>query len=222
MLHALLVFLVIVFPLLLERARLIWKCWPDFKLLFWPPTSCIYIKHHRGITSTTYKRWSLQSLRVYLRHVTRHPNHHLTDIPATRNASSFRKPVKKQQYLLAMDMMDMRDQRIPPWFLPHPDVSTTFQGIFQQYDTPTTALCQYAMTSIFRSRRSHARVYTDGSTFSSSSAASFVFPSEDTVMNYTSAIGRLQQLLSLLLYTKRSSLSIRIPRHPGRLFWTTK
>lgn len=155
-------------------------------------------------------------LRVHLGHVACHANHHLTDIPAIRDASSFGKLVKTHQHLLPKDLVDMKDQHMPPWFLPQLDVSATIPGMFKKSDTPTTLLYQCRIMHIFGSHGSHAHIYTDGSTFNSGLAALFAFPAEVTVMNYK--LSHRTSLTAAGLIAKQKALEFIYTKSPTS--WT--
>lgn len=110
----------------------------------------------------------------------------------------------------------MRNQQTPPYFLP------PFRFFFLKYYTPKTAIWQCGMTSMFGAHRFHAHIYTDRSTFSSGLAPRSSFQQRTRLGVISSTIERPQQVLSLFLYIKRSSLSVRSPRHSGLFFRTPK
>lgn len=166
-----------------------------------------------------------ESLQVYLGHVARHAHHdftNVTNVPVTRKAFSFRKLRTKHQHFLPTDLADMMNQHTPTRLLLFPYFSAPIQSIFGGYNIPTAVLYRCRIVSMFLCHEYHVLIYTDGSTFWSGLAASFVFPSCGAVIDYKLSHRTCLIVAELITIQKALKFIHKKPQTPSTIFLNSK
>lgn len=120
-----------------------------------------------------------ETLRIHLRHLTRHKKHHLADIMSSRPSSNYAR-------VLALYQQEFPSKFLTPEItaIPTPLISLDIPGIHTKRNTPQAVLYQNTMTEMYASHVSRIHVSTDGSTSKMSSTAAAVFPTRDITIKH--------------------------------------
>ncbi|KAM7292767.1 uncharacterized protein ISCGN_025905 [Ixodes scapularis] len=125
-----------------------------------------------------------ETLRIHLRHLTRHKRHYLADIMSSRPSSNYARVLALYQQEFPSRFLTPEIAATPPWTIPTPLISLDIPGIHTKRNTPQAVLYQHTMTELYGSHISRIHVFTDGSTSIMSSIAAAVFPTRDITIKH--------------------------------------
>lgn len=125
-----------------------------------------------------------ETLRIHLRHLTRHKKHHLADIMSSRPSSNYARVLTMYQQEFPSKFLAPGITAAPPWTIPPPLISLDIPGIQKKRNIPQAVLYQHTMSVIYGAHISRTHVFTDGSTCEMSSTAAAVFPTRDKTIKH--------------------------------------
>lgn len=158
----------------------------------------------------------LETVRVHLRHITKHTNHPLSNIGLQRQHSSYSKALFQIIAHFPDDLAPAKISIVPPWRLPVPDVTVDIKGIRKKANTPISVIMQLVLSNILCDHASTTHVYTDGSVSSNSSTACVVIPSHLTTKTFK--LSHMTSSTASELVAINQALEMIFPKPPEH--WT--
>ncbi|XP_042145584.1 uncharacterized protein LOC121835449, partial [Ixodes scapularis] len=119
-----------------------------------------------------------ETIRLHLRHLTRHPNHHLATLPSERPESAFSKTITKHN-IVPSDLFPVQKDEIPPWTFLKPRITLYVKGIHKKTSIPSPVLKQLTLGVINEAYGLSTHIYTDESSSETLSGIGVVIPAHN-------------------------------------------
>lgn len=119
-----------------------------------------------------------ETLRLYIRLLTRLPSHHLAQLPQSRPRSTFSAIITTHRAEIPSRYAPAATPTSPLWCLAQPEIRLSVPGIRKKADLSSLALQQLTLLLLHERYNDRKHVYTDGSVTSSSSAGAMFVPAD--------------------------------------------
>lgn len=125
-----------------------------------------------------------ETLRIHLRHKSRHKRHYLINLNRERPSSGFGKAVDELQKNIPPSAKYYETPSCPPWTLHVPEVFMNVPGLIQKAAQSQVIQLQLTLSHIHYAYFDRVHIYTDGSTRTSTSASAIVIPTLNTTRSF--------------------------------------
>lgn len=117
-----------------------------------------------------------ETLRIHMRHLTRHQSHHLADIPDRCFYSRISQTIIENKEALPTAFQEPVVLGTPPWSLPPLEIYKTIPGITKKSTHSSVVLQQLSLSLLYTRHWSSCHIYTDASTTHNGSSIGLAAP----------------------------------------------